>query len=210
MSNEMQIDVALANLEAGRFSFRTVDAIKTHVDSLERELEALRGLHGEAVRDLKRQEYAIWRLEGELTKSNARVYALLKANMLTEQACRQTGALAASGKTYAEVFARDGAAFLSKVVTELKNGGLRQDATALAESVVARAHHYLDKIVARLGQADKPNLDVEQARKAVTALLLRLEAKLPAKLADHYAAAKEQALSSMQRAASYLSARTQA
>ena len=38
MSEKMKIDVALANLEAGKFSFRMVDAIKDHISRVENEL----------------------------------------------------------------------------------------------------------------------------------------------------------------------------
>lgn len=209
MSNETQIDVALANLEAGRFSFRTNHAIKSHIERLERELETLQGLHADAVRDLKTRDYDVWRLEAELTKSNARVYALLKANRLTEQTCRLAGAVGARGKTYAEAFATEGAACVSRLVAELKNRELQDAARRLAERLLDRARHDLDAVVSRLRQADKPTWDIEQAKKAVAALVASLEAKLPPKLGEHVAAAKEQALSSVQRAASYLSARTQ-
>jgi hypothetical protein len=98
MSNEMKIDVALANLEAGKFSFKMVDAIKDHVSKLESELEVLRGLQDSAIHDLKKLEYANWRLEGDLTKLNAKVYALLRANMLTERACLESSRLAAKAR----------------------------------------------------------------------------------------------------------------
>ena len=56
MPNEMKIDAALADLEAGKFSFRMVDAIKNHVQRLESELEVTRSLHASAVRELKLQD----------------------------------------------------------------------------------------------------------------------------------------------------------
>jgi hypothetical protein len=84
----MKIDAALADLEVGKFSFRMVDAIKGHVQRLESELEVTRSLHASAVRELKVQEYANWRLEREVTSFNARIQALLRANILTEEAYR--------------------------------------------------------------------------------------------------------------------------
>ncbi len=89
MPSEMKIDAALADLEAGKFSFRMVDAIENHVKKLESELEVTRSLHASAVRELKLQEYANWKLERELTSLNARIRALLRANILTEEAYRK-------------------------------------------------------------------------------------------------------------------------
>jgi hypothetical protein len=88
MPTEMKIHAALADLEAGKFSFRMVDAIKNHVQKLECELDVTRSLHASAVRDLKLQEYANWRLETELKSLNARIHALVRANILTEEAYR--------------------------------------------------------------------------------------------------------------------------
>ncbi|MBI5013745.1 MAG: hypothetical protein HZC06_13945, partial [Methylocystis sp.] len=47
-------------------------------------------LHEGAVNQLRQQEFTILRLEGELRKLNARLYALLKANVLTEIDLRET------------------------------------------------------------------------------------------------------------------------
>ena len=88
MPSEMKIGAALADLEAGKFSFRMVDAIKNHVQKLECELDVTRSLHATAVRELKLQEYANWRLESELKSLNARIHALVRANILTEEAYR--------------------------------------------------------------------------------------------------------------------------
>jgi hypothetical protein len=88
MPNEMKIDAALADLGAGKFSFRMVDAIKNHIQKLECELDVTRSLHASAVRDLKLQEYANWRLESELKSLNARIHALIRTNILTEKAYR--------------------------------------------------------------------------------------------------------------------------
>jgi hypothetical protein len=94
MASKMEIEFALSDLEAGKFSFRMVDAIKEHVDKLENELEVVRSLHADAISDLRRQELTNWRLEGEVRKLNAKIYALLKANMLTETAIREMTAVA--------------------------------------------------------------------------------------------------------------------
>ena len=49
MASNMEIELALTNLEAGKFSFRMVDAIKDRLEKLENEVTLLRGLHGAAM-----------------------------------------------------------------------------------------------------------------------------------------------------------------
>ncbi len=90
MATKTEGERALADLEAGKFSFPMVDAIRDHVNKLETELQRVSTLHDGAVNQLRRQEYTILRLEAELRKVNARLYALLKANILTEIALRET------------------------------------------------------------------------------------------------------------------------
>jgi arsenate reductase-like glutaredoxin family protein len=89
MATETEGERALADLEAGKFSFEMVDAIKDHVSKLETELLRVSALHESAVNELRQQEYTISRLEAELRKLNARLYTLLKANVLTEIALRE-------------------------------------------------------------------------------------------------------------------------
>lgn len=96
MAMKLEGKRALADLAAGKFSFEMVDAIKDHVGALETELERVTtemerfsALHARAVNEARQQEYKIFRLEGELRALNARVYALLKANALTEIAVRE-------------------------------------------------------------------------------------------------------------------------
>ncbi|ARN81356.1 hypothetical protein B1812_10015 [Methylocystis bryophila] len=89
----MDIELALANLEAGKFSFRMVDAIKDRLEKLENEVTLLRSLHSEAMSDLRQQQLAAWRLESETTRLNAKIHALLKANALTEKASRAVAPL---------------------------------------------------------------------------------------------------------------------
>ena len=86
MAGKMVIELALANLEAGKFSFRMVDAIKDRLETLEKEVTLLRGLHADAMSDLRQQQLASWRLEAEATRLNEKIHALLKANALTEKA----------------------------------------------------------------------------------------------------------------------------
>jgi hypothetical protein len=94
MASKMEIELALANLEAGKFSFRMVDAIKDRLEKLENEVTLLRGLHGDLMNDLRHQQLANWRLEGETTRLNAKIHSLLRANALTEKAARATASVA--------------------------------------------------------------------------------------------------------------------
>jgi hypothetical protein len=135
MTDKMKIDLALANLEAGKFSFRMIDAIKDHIGSLESELAVVRGLHASARRDLKQRDLAIWRLEGEVTKLNARIYALLRANVLTERACVGMAVAAVHIRAYAEDASNAGAAVLAQLMADAKSGKLQsQCADAAAEA----------------------------------------------------------------------------
>jgi uncharacterized coiled-coil protein SlyX len=90
MAARTDIELALAELEAGKFSFRMVETIKDHVAALESDLGRANGAYESAVKILREQEYTISRLEGELRKVNARVHALVKANALSEAALRAT------------------------------------------------------------------------------------------------------------------------
>jgi hypothetical protein len=122
MPGEMKVDAALADLEAGKFSFRMVDAIKSHVDKLERELEVTRCLHASAVRELKLQEYANWRLERELKSLNARIHALLQANILTEEAYRKMRPVSVEIGKYFSASLKFAGAGLEKAMANLKSG----------------------------------------------------------------------------------------
>jgi len=128
MSNKMKIDVALANLEAGKFSFKMIDAIKDHISSLENELEVVRGLHDSAIRDLKQQEFANWKQEGELRRLNARIYALLKANMLTEKVYGGITPVVMKMGEYFEASMKFAGATLERAMADLKAGSLKSQA----------------------------------------------------------------------------------
>jgi hypothetical protein len=133
MSNEIKIHAALAKLEAGKFSFQMVDAIKNHISEVETELEVARTLHASAIRELRLQEYANWRLEGELRKLNAKIYALLKANMLTEKACKEMKPLAIKCEELFKVSRKFAGAAVEEATAYLKAGKLQSqlgDATA--------------------------------------------------------------------------------
>jgi hypothetical protein len=122
MPGEMKIDAALADLEAGKFSFRMVDTIKKHVNKLESELEVTRTLHGSAVRELKLQEYANWKLERELKSLNVRIYALIRANILTEEAYRKVMPIAVEIGKYFSASLECAGAVLERATTYLKSG----------------------------------------------------------------------------------------
>ena len=136
MSEQMKIDVALANLEAGNFSFRMIDAIKDHIRGLENELELVRGLHGSAIRDLKRIEFTNWRLK-RAEEAQRQVYLLLKANLLTEKAyagltvvALKTGAYFAVSKKFAEPA-------LQQVMADVKSGKLQSQGVDAAAKIYA-------------------------------------------------------------------------
>ena len=122
MSSEMKIDAALAKLESGKFSFQMADAIKNHVSKLECELEVARSLHASAIRELKVKEYANWRLEGELSRLNAKIYALLRANMLTKKAYRELIPVAAKLEAYFVASLKLARAAVERAAADLKSG----------------------------------------------------------------------------------------
>ena len=131
----MKIDAALADLEAGKFSFRMVDTIKNHVNKLESELEVTRSLHGSAVRELKMQEYSNWRLERELTSLNARIQALLTANILTERAYRKMRPIAIEIGKYFSVSSECAGAVLEKAMANLKSGDFQSQLVDLSSKL---------------------------------------------------------------------------
>jgi hypothetical protein len=137
MSDKMKIEAALANLEAGKFSFRMADAIRDHISSLENELDVVRGLHGSAICDLKRTELANWRLEGELKKLNATIYALLRANLLTENAYAAMTFVAMKMGEYFEVSKKYAAPALEQVMADVKSGKLQSQCVDAAAKLYA-------------------------------------------------------------------------
>jgi hypothetical protein len=125
MPDQMKIDDALANLKAGKFSFRMVDAINDRIDGLESELEVLRAQHDSVVSELKLQKIANWRLEGELTKLNAQIFALLRANLLTEKAYAGMTFAAVKIGTYVAMSKKFAQAAFEQVMADLKSGKLQ-------------------------------------------------------------------------------------
>ncbi|PPD45211.1 MAG: hypothetical protein CTY15_05015 [Methylocystis sp.] len=155
MATKMEIQTALAHLEAGKFSFRMVDAIKDHVATLEGELSGVSALHAGAVKDLANQEYANARLEAELRKVNARMYALMKANALTEIAVRETSRGAVMLRDYASVagkqsveFSKKALAYLAKLdvqseVEKARSHPMTQKALREMQPALVKAKEYL-------------------------------------------------------------------
>jgi len=155
MATNTEGERALADLEAGKFSFPMVDAIRDHVNQLDAELQRARtelqsvnSLHEGVVNQLRQQEYTILRLEGELRKLNARLYALLKANVLTELALREMkrGAvkfveLLPVARKHAENGSKAALAYLSTI--DLK-----------AKVEAAKAHPLTEKTLAWLANLD--------------------------------------------------------
>ncbi|MGJ0533621.1 hypothetical protein [Methylocystis sp.] len=155
MATKTEGERALADLEAGKFSFPMVDAIRDHVNQLDAELQRARtelqsvnSLHEGVVNQLRQQEFTILRLEGELRKLNARLYALLKANVLTEIALRETkrGAvkfieLLPVARKHAEEGSKAALAYLSTI-----------DFKAKVEA--AKAHPLTEKTLAWLANLD--------------------------------------------------------
>jgi hypothetical protein len=122
MPSEMKIDAALAKLEAGKFSFQMVDAIKNHTSKLERELEVMRRLHASALRELQLKEYANWRLENKLKKLNSRIRAVLRANMLTEEVYRKMAPVAIEAGKYFNALSKVAGETLGRAADGLRSG----------------------------------------------------------------------------------------
>ncbi len=122
MSDKMKIDVAMAQLEAGKFSFQMVELIKDHLAGLEKEMEVLRAAHTDAMTEIKRQEYANVRLEAETRKLNGRIYALLKANAFSELFCREAAVLSAKLGEYLDMSAAILRKALERTVEDFRAG----------------------------------------------------------------------------------------
>ncbi len=137
MSEKLNIDTAMVHLEAGKFSFRMVDTIKDHIGRVENELAVMRDLHASAIGDLKRQEVANGRLEAELRKLNAKIYALLKANVLSEKAYAGMSFAATKMGAYSEVAMKFAAAASAKVMADVRSGKLQSQGADGAAKIYA-------------------------------------------------------------------------
>lgn len=169
---------ALADLAAGKFSFEMVDAIKDHVGALETdlarvttEMERVSALHARAVNESRQQEYRISRLEGELRTLNARVYALLKANAVTQTALDAAKRGAVSfveflpvARYYAEAGSKATLAYLASIDFKGKFEALKahpttEKAQRESERLAAKFVEYLPVARKRAEEASKKALD---------------------------------------------------
>ncbi len=92
MSKKMTIENALVDLEAGKFSFRVVDCVKNHIETQGNELEVIRDLHQQAVRDVLLRDYEIFRLEKELKSVNAKLHLALRTSVILEKSLQASKA----------------------------------------------------------------------------------------------------------------------
>lgn len=141
MSNKVQIDDALAKLEAGKFSFQMVDAIKDHISRMESELQTVRMLHAEAIQDLQHHQYALWRLESEVQKLNAKIHSLVRTNLIVDKAGHAAAVAFARMAEYAEVSKNYAIETGRSVANDLRNGDLLAplaEAKAKAQALHAR------------------------------------------------------------------------
>lgn len=125
MAAKTDIELALADLEAGKFSFRMVETIKSHVATLEGDLGRVSDAYESADKTLRQQEYTISRLEAELRKVNARVHALVKANALTEAAMREAKRCASLLSDFLVIARRYAIALIKKAFDWLSNLDLK-------------------------------------------------------------------------------------
>ncbi|MGD9656587.1 MAG: hypothetical protein AB7U61_02945 [Methylocystis sp.] len=149
---------ALADLAAGKFSFEMVDAIKdyagaleTDLERVEMELERVSALHERALNHARQQEYKIFRLEGELRALNARVYALLKTNALTETALNAAKRGAVSvveflpvARDYAEAGSKKALAYLATIDFKGKFEALK------AHPMTQKAQREIERLAVKL------------------------------------------------------------
>jgi hypothetical protein len=176
MSDKMKFDVAMAQLEAGKFSFQMVEAIKEHFDSLEREADVLRASHADAIIEIKRQEFARFRLETEARKLNGVIHALLKANAFSELFCRESAVLSAKLRDYLSLFAREARPLLERVIEEIKAGKPQAEVAKASAAVLALVKEHapteqeIRDVVSQMG----PHL--EAARKRVGPQLEKITA----------------------------------
>jgi hypothetical protein len=216
MATKTEGERALADLAAGKFSFEMVDAIKDHVSALDSELQRVStelqrvsALHERAVNETRQQEYTISRLEADLRKLNARVYALLKANALTEITLRQANAFMAIALREAK---RGVATFIEylPVARDYAETGLKNALAYLATVDVkgnfekAKAHPATQKALAWLADLD---LRAEWTKLKTHPLTQKAWSEAqPAllKAKDYLPVAKKQVIAAAEKTAAYI------
>jgi len=180
MSNRVQIDVALAQLEAGKFSFQMVDAIKDHISRIESELRTTRALHAEAEDALLRQRGALWRLEREVQRLNARIHDLVRAKFLVEKTERAARVAFARMGEHAGVVTKHALETAQGIAAGLKSGELRAPlAEAKGKALALQARIFDEKTLAEVEPyMRRATESLEAARKHAQLLLDRATAYL--------------------------------
>lgn len=204
MATKMEIQTALADLEAGKFSFRMVEAIGDHISTLESELNSVSALHADAVKDLRQREFTIDRLEAELRKVNARVHALVKANALTELTIRETKRGAVMIRDYVPVAREHAVALSKKTIAFLSSVDLK------AESEKLKANPQAQKALAWLAALDltaewkklKAHPTMEKALREMEPVL----AKTSAMSKEYAPVAQKQMAALIEKASAYIAA----
>ena len=193
MTSKMAIEPALSDLKAGKFSFRLVDAINDHIDELRNEVEKLenelavaRSLHASAVSDLRRQEFANWRLEGEVRKLNANIYSLIKANRLTETAFRAMTVVSAKIGDYFQL--------------------ARKHAAPMANTLIKKAIREMTPAVIKIAEYLKLVMKCAlPARKLLMEKAIRETTPVSIKMGENLRIIKEHVGASLEKATAYLS-----
>jgi hypothetical protein len=198
MAAKTDIELALAELEAGKFSFRMVGIIKEHVATLESDLAHATGVSESAGNMLRRQELTIARLEAELRKVNARVHALVKANALSESALREARRGVHAMRAFLTFAGRQTFALLRKAVAELS----AVDYKALFDA--AKSHP-----LTRKAQAGLANFDAQEEWRKLKALpltekLLRELALLREKATEYLPVAQKQFAAAAEKTTAFI------
>ncbi|WP_442754655.1 hypothetical protein ACNHKD_16925 [Methylocystis sp. JAN1] len=181
MAARTDIDVALAELEAGKFSFRMVETIKDHVATLEADLGRANTAYESAANTLRQQEYTISRLEAELRKANARIHTLVKANALTEAAMREGKRCALALREFLLIACEHAVVLIKKALAWLSTVDLKDSLER------AKSHPLTQKAQAGIAnldlQAEWKKLQAhpltEKARRELQTALVKMQEYLP-------------------------------
>lgn len=198
MAAKTDIERALAELEAGKFSFRMVGIIKDYIATLEGDIAAAKRESESAAKTLLQQEFTIARLEGELRKVNARVHALVKANALSEAALRE-------GKRGA-VFMRDASVVAGEQAVASSKKALAWLSTVdlKAEFEKAKSCPPMQDAQARLAQLD---LQAEWKKLQAHPLTVKASRELQSlfgKAQEYLPTARKQAAALVDKAAAFI------
>lgn len=198
MATKTDIELALAELEAGKFSFRMVETVKDHVASLESEVTRMSSVSESAANTLRQQEYTISRLESDLRKANARIHTLLKANALTEITVRETKKGAVMVRDYLPIARQHAATFSKQALAFLSTVDLK------AEFEKARAHHLTQKALAYLASFDARAEWTKLRTHPLTEKALREAQPLIAKAKEYMPVVQKQVSALVDKASAYI------